>query len=166
MNGLKLTREYFKSTAEPSLKTYFPALYPRLAAGLVGNGSECLGYDDELSRDHDWGIDFFIWTTEADKGFIPKLSEWKLDLFETSPPEFSPVRSGYGAQTGVMTCGGFYQSLIGAPEGPKTLGEWLRVPEENFALATNGEVFIDGAGEFSKTRNSLQKHYPEDLRKK
>jgi hypothetical protein len=57
MKGLELSRQYFTDVAEPLLKRDFPALYPRLAAGLAGNGSECFGYDDEISRDHDWGID-------------------------------------------------------------------------------------------------------------
>ena len=33
-------------------------------------------------------------------------------------------------------------------------------------MAVNGEVFRDGAGEFTSVRNSLLAYYPEDLRKK
>ena len=166
MHGLQLSRGYFENVARPKLESSFPQLYPRLAAGLAGNGSECYGYDDEISRDHDWGIDFYIWVTESDKEFIPALKNWKNTLFKDAPPEFTRNRSEYGAQIDVMTCGDFYAGLIGAPEGPKTLNDWIRVPEENFAMAVNGEVFIDGTREFSKTREYLLSYYPEDLRRK
>ena len=164
--GMQLSREYFFSFAEPGLKSGFPALYPRLAAGLVGNGSECFGFDDEMSRDHDWGADFFVWVPESDSDAIPSLREWKSSLLENTPPSYPRDRSEYGAHVGVMTCGDFYSSLIGAPEGPKTLNEWLRVPEDNLALAVNGEVFLDGAGIFTATREYLLGYYPEDLRRK
>jgi hypothetical protein len=65
-----------------------------------------------------------------------------------------------------MTVGDFYRQLIGVPHLPQTIGEWTRVPEENFALAVNGEVFYDGAGEFTQLRNSLLDYYPEDIRRK
>ena len=165
-SGMELSREYFFNIAEPSLRREFPELYPRLAAGLAGNGSECFGYDDSLSRDHDWGADFFIWTTESDAGLIPALRSWKSALLRASPPPFPRERSEYGAHIGVMTCGEFYTSLTGVPECPKTLNEWLRVPEDNFALAVNGDVFMDGAGDFTKTRTRLLEYFPEDLRRK
>ncbi|MDR2108798.1 MAG: hypothetical protein LBP28_05005, partial [Coriobacteriales bacterium] len=66
MGALELSRHYYREVAEPQLKQDFATLYPRLAAGLVGNGSECFGFDDQQSKDHDWGIDFYLWTTEAD----------------------------------------------------------------------------------------------------
>ena len=166
MNGLELSRDYFFNIAEPELRRDFPELYPRLAAGLAGNGSECFGYDDEISRDHDWGVDFYIWTAESDKGFIPSLRDWKNELFNKRPPEFPRTRSEYGARIGVMTCGEFYSGLIGAPEGPKTLNEWLRAPEENFAMAVNGSVFMDGHGEFTQIRGCLLDYFPEDIRRK
>ena len=166
MNGLELSRNYFFNIAEPGLKDQFPELYPRLAVGLVGNGSECFGYDDELSRDHDWGIDFYIWTTDNDKETIPALRGWKNELFEKNPPAHPRSRSEYGARIGVMTCGEFYSGLIGAPEGPRTINEWIRVPEENIAMTVNGDVFFDGAGDFTKTRGYLLKYYPEDIRLK
>jgi len=166
MEGLLLSREYYFSVAEPKLKHDFPELYPRLAAGLAGNGSECFGFDDEHSRDHDWGVDFYLWTTEEDSDAVPALRDWKDMLFDADPPAFTRTRSEYGARVGVMACGEFYAGLIGTRGAPKTLSEWVRAPEENFAMAVNGEVFYDGAGEFSKTRGLLIEYFPEDLRRK
>jgi hypothetical protein len=65
-----------------------------------------------------------------------------------------------------MTCGRFYASLIGFERGPEKIQQWRAAPEENFAMAVNGEVFIDGAGEFTATRAYLLGYYPEDLRRK
>lgn len=166
MNGLELSREYFFKVAQPRLRRDFPELYPRLAAGLAGNGSECFGYDDETSRDHDWGVDFYIWTLERDRGMLPALREWKDALFNEDPPEYRRVRSEYGARVGVMTCGDFYTGLIGVSELPNTINEWIRVPEENFAMSVNGKIFIDEPGDFTKTRGGLLRYYPEDIRRK
>ena len=166
MNCLELSRKYFFGTVEHDLRGKFPQLFSRLAAGLAGNGSECFGYDDEISRDHDWGVDFYIWTTDEDRGMVTALQEWKNMLFDENPPEFPRTRSDYGARIGVMTCGDFYSGLIGAPEGPRTISEWLRAPEENFAMCVNGEVFIDGQGAFTRTREYLLNYYPEDIRRK
>ena len=164
--ALQLSRDYFFDVAEPRLKSDFPDVYRRLAVGLAGNGSECFGYDDVLSRDHDWGVDFFIWTLDDDRDHIPKLQEWKNRLLEELPPEFSRMRSEYGASISVMTCGDFYSGLIGTRACPKTLNEWLRAPEEQFAMSVNGMVFIDNPGEFTKTREALLGYYPEDVRRK
>ena len=166
MKGIELSRRYFFDIAEPELQQAFPDLFTRLAAGLVGNGSECFGYDDEISRDHDWGVDFFLWVTESDRQYIPDLRQWKDDLFEKSPPAYLRTRSEYGARIGVMTVGDFYKSLIGNADGPDEIQDWRRIPEENLAMAVNGEIFIDHAGLFTATREKLLRYYPEDLRKK
>ena len=167
MKGLELSRTYFNENALPRLETDFSDIFPRLAAGLVGNGSECFGFDDEASRDHDWGADFYIWVTEADRAEIPRLAQWKRELLcNIAPPEYSRIQSLHGAQIGVMTCGDFYKSLIGSPSRPDDLVKWLRIPEENLAMAVNGEVFMDNAGAFSAIRESLLQHYPEDVRLK
>jgi hypothetical protein len=166
VNGLSISRDYFEKTALPSFISAFPAEYARAAAGLVGNGSECFGYDDEVSRDHDWGADFFIWLSDDDRGSIPAVSDWKLRLLREHPPEYPRTQSEYGARVGVMTAGDFYRSLVGFQSGPQTLSDWRAVPEENLAMAVNGEVFIDNLGEFTRTREYLLKFYPEDLRLK
>ena len=166
MKALDLSGNYFKETAFPALQTEFPELVSRMAAGLAGNGSECFGYDDEISRDHDWGIDFFIWLSESDRAMIPQVSAFKKRLFEKTPPEFKRERSDYGALIGVMTAEDFYKQLIGFPEGPDEVKQWRMVPEENLAMTVNGRVFYDGDSRFTKTREKLLQYYPEDLRRK
>jgi len=166
MNGLELSKEYFEKIALPALERDFPDIMPRLAAGLVGNGSECFGFDDELSRDHDWGVEFFLWVPEDTRDSISQLSEWKRGLFAVSPPPFIRKSSDYGASVGVSTVGEFYKSLTGLEHAPQTLGQWINIPEENLAMAVNGQVFLDNGGQFSQIRAALLDYFPEDLRLK
>ncbi len=164
--ALELSEAYFREQAEPSLRATFGPLADRLAAGLVGNGSECFGYDDALSRDHDWGVEFYIWVAEEDREWLLRLAEWKRELWVRCPPCEKRAESGYARPFDPMTVGDFYRSLIGVPEVPRTIREWVRAPEEQFALATNGHVFCDPLGAFSAVREELLAYVPEDLRKK
>jgi len=164
--ALEMSRDFFERIAAPKLAEDFPEHSPHIAAGLVGNGSECFGYDDELSRDHDWGIDFFLWVPEEDRGLVEPLREWKRRLFDSHFDKPIRRRSDMGAFIDAMTVGDFYASLVGFPEGPKTIQEWRAVPEENLAMAVNGEVFADPLGRFSAVREYLLCFYPEQLRLK
>ena len=64
MKGLELSRAYYEEYGKPMIDTQLAQYKPYLAAGLVGEGSECLGFDDELSRDHDFGPAFCLWVPE------------------------------------------------------------------------------------------------------
>lgn len=57
MKGLELCREYFENYGRAMLEE-FPEIKDRIAVGLAGEGSECLGFDDELSRDHEFRTGF------------------------------------------------------------------------------------------------------------
>jgi hypothetical protein len=166
MGALELSKAYFWEIGEPALKRDFGELYERLAVGLVGNGSDRYGFDDETSQDHDWGVDFYLWTSEADRDHLGALNDWKTQLFAEHPPSSVAKRSQYCLAVTATTAGDFYRQLIGVPDRPQTLGEWVRVPDENFSLATNGQVWVDGSGEFSAIRERLLEYYPEDLRRK
>ena len=63
MKGLELSRLFYEELVKPMLEQKFAAYVPRIAAGLVGEGSQCFGYDDEISRDHDWGASICLWLT-------------------------------------------------------------------------------------------------------
>ena len=66
MKGLELCRSYYEEVGAPALRERLPELMPRAAAGLCGQGSDCLGLDDEYSRDHDFGPGFCLWLSDAD----------------------------------------------------------------------------------------------------
>ena len=66
MNGLTLAQDYWESVGRPAFQRELPGLIERMAVGLAGEGSECFGYDDAISRDHDWGPGFCVWLTQAD----------------------------------------------------------------------------------------------------
>ena len=66
MKGLEIARAYFEEYARPMLEEKFPDWLPFLAAGLTGSGSECFGYDDEISRDHDFEPGFCLFLPGED----------------------------------------------------------------------------------------------------
>ena len=161
--GLTISKALFDEKAKTDLADLFPDIFRRFAAGLVGNGSECFGYDDEISEDHDWGADFYIWLPEDLTDRIQEVKIWKKAFMEGVSGYPLRKRSRYGADPSVVLVGDFYSSLIGYPQGPETAREWMSVPENNLALAVNGEVFLDNDGSFSEIRERLKKHYPEEV---
>ena len=76
MKGLELSRLCYEQSGRPALEAQFPELFPRMAAGLAGEGSECFGFDDAFSRDHDWGPGFCLWLNRPDYlAFGPRVQE-------------------------------------------------------------------------------------------
>ncbi len=165
MNGLELSERYFLEVGAPMIAEKFPEIKERVAAGLVGDGSECFGFDDEISRDHDWGPSFCLWLTKQDfKSFGRSLSL----AVDGLPKAFAGVgprtdSKWGGGRTGVFEVGQFYRRFIGFDHVPATLLEWRVIPEGNLAVVTNGKVFIDYLGEFTTFRNKLKEFYPEDI---
>lgn len=166
MKGLELSEKYFEEVGKPMLLEKYPQIYERMAVGLVGQGSECFGFDDELSTDHDFGPGFCIWLNPQD--FKEAGLKIMMD-YEKLPGEFLgfPARLAThqaGQRVGVHEIGNFYTGFIGSPKAPERLLDWLYIPESYLATATNGKVFVDNLGEFSAIRGKLQSFYPEDVR--
>ncbi|MBR3149071.1 MAG: DUF4037 domain-containing protein [Eubacterium sp.] len=169
MNGIELSRAYFEEFGRPMLENEFPELMPYLAAGLFGSGSECFGFDDEISTDHDFEPGFCIFLPDEDT--VDRRAAFLLErAYAKLPKEFmgfkramlSPVG---GARKGVIRTAEFFEEKIGSPDGTLTPEEWLTVPEQALAEATNGVVFFDNFGEVTKIREALA-YYPEDVRRK
>lgn len=168
MKGLELAEKYFEEVGKPMLLEKYQQYYERMAVGLVGQGSECFGFDDEISTDHDFGPAFCIWLNEKDFQEVGYQMNQDYDLL---PKEFMgvPARivsANGGGRVGVHEIGGFYQNFIGSRKAPENMLSWLYIPEGYLATATNGKVFVDNLGEFSTIRGKLLEFYPEDVRKK
>jgi len=168
VKGLELSEKYFETYGLPMIRGKFGQYSSRIAAGLVGDGSECYGYDDDTSRDHDWGPSFCVWLKEDDYQAFGMELQHEISLL---PGEFS----GYGARNtsnwgsgrvGVLRITDFFRKFTGRDRPPETNLDWLSIPENALAACTNGKVFYDQSGDFSNWRNALLKFYPEDVRLK
>ena len=63
MKGLELAKAYYEH-CRPQLYEEMPQIMEKACAGLCGEGSECFGCDDEISRDHDFSPAFCLWLPE------------------------------------------------------------------------------------------------------
>ncbi len=168
MKGLELAEKYFEAVARPMLDSSFRDCLDRISAGLVGDGSECFGFDDAISQDHDWGPSFCLWLSPEDFHDFGARLQASLDALPGSFLGYGPRReSRWGeGRVGVFEIGKFYRRFIGLERPPSELDEWLMLPENALAACTNGKVFTDPPGEFTRFRKALLAFYPEDVRKK
>lgn len=167
MKGLEISKKFFEEYGKPMIESQFQDIKDKLAFGLVGEGSECFGLDDNVSQDHDFEPGFCIWMTRED---ADKYS-FKLErAYAKLPKEFmglkrTPLNPCGGNRHGVLIIEEFYQKLTGRVDSPTSWQEWMQMPEDTLATATNGEVFEDNLGVFSSIRQSLLS-MPEDVKLK
>lgn len=165
MKGLELAEEYYKTYGREMLQTRFPHLVEQMAVGLVGYGSECLGFDDELSMDHDYGPSFCVWLPRE---IYQQYGAQVQAAYEELPQEFMGYSGrvseiqGQG-RVGVLCLEDFYLGILGRDTVPVTDAEWLALSEENLAVVTNGKVFEDHLGKFSTIRDGLLRYYPKNV---
>lgn len=168
MKGLELAKLYYEQHGKEMIRFHFPEYENRIAVGLVGQGSECFGFDDELSQDHDFGPAFCMWLTDEDaQAFGADLQR----CYQTLPSAFAgvPARKETvmsSGRIGVIRIADFYRQQIGRPDAELSPRDWVYLPESRLATVTNGAVFHDPLGEFSGIRQRLLAYYPEDVRRK
>lgn len=170
-DGLYLCHAYYETYGKPMIQKDFPEYEDKIAVGLVGEGSDCFGYDDDISRDHDWGPGFCMWVSdEVYKAIGIRLQE----AYDKLPKEFMgytrrETPQGRG-RMGLYTIDGFYSRLLGENHYKRIddrIGklelDWAEIPDESLAAAVNGEVFVDGEGFFSAIRQQLKAGFPEKM---
>lgn len=171
MQGLELAEKYYNQFGLPMLKQEFPHLINKLAIGLCGSGSEAFGFDDELSRDHDFEPGFCIFIPDSEE-IISRRDEFLLERAYTKLPTeflgFSRQRLSAvgGSRHGVKRMGDFFSEKIGVRDCVLSLTDWFSIPEYALAEATNGKVFCDNLGEFTKKRQMLMQMPDCVLKKK
>lgn len=165
MQGLELAEKYYETYGRAMIAQKFPQIADQTAAGLVGAGSECLGFDDEISMDHDYGPSFCIWLPRE---IYAQYGAQMQAAYEALPQEFMGFsgrvceEQGEG-RVGVLCLEDFYSGILGYGRAPVTDQEWLTVSEDSLATAVSGRVFEDRLGRFSAIRDELMRYYPRKV---
>jgi hypothetical protein len=163
MNTLALCRRFFEAHGYPILLEAFPDVTDRIAAARIGGGSDVLGYDDEYSRQGEWGPTFQLFLPDEDYERIgPTIREV---LHRKLPPEFEGFPTGRRGGPGVDVFGihGYMRERLGISYFPQSQLEWLQVPESALCQFVRGEVFYDPMNELTGIRQRFAGYYPSDV---
>ncbi len=166
MKGIELSQGYFEEYGRKMLEEEFPDIINYLAVGFVGSGSEHFGFDDDISRDHDFEPGFSIFIPDED--VLDRRTVFLLErAYAKLPKEYNGVKRQLvspvgGSRNGVIRTKDFYLSAVGDENGELSPEAWLRIPDYALAEATNGKVFFDNYGEFTAIREKLS-HMPHDI---
>lgn len=144
--GLEISEDFYFKDIKPFIHKNYSEYVKYSAFALVGQGSECYGYDDEISRDHDF-YKRCIW-------FLPKEIRSKLPIDKIN------ISNGF---LEINSIEDFYKYYTLYERGPYTLEEFRKVPTDFLSVATNGKVFEDNYNLFTSIRNRLLEYYPRDL---
>ncbi|MBQ9122522.1 MAG: DUF4125 family protein [Lachnospiraceae bacterium] len=158
VSNLQRSKQFYEQFGAKMIERLFPEYKERIAIGMVGEGSDCFGFDDEISADHDYEVGFCMWLTTGD------YKEIGLDLqkaYEELVAEH--IKGGRNShlfrRRGVFEIDSFYQENS-LHQGYTEIEEW------KLAELVNGEVFRDDLGVFSEKREQLLKYYPEEIWRK
>lgn len=176
MQGIELSRRFYAEVVRPWLRTVVPEL--EHAAALVGYGSELLGFDDELSKDHNWGPRVHLFVARGD--FEQRAHALVAEFSRVAPAEFlgepigwrsrpHPPASGSEAVGAVdhgleiHTVEATLGRLLGirSVEGLSSL-RWLAFAEQRLLAFTGGAVFHDDSGRLTQARAALA-YFPDDV---
>jgi Domain of unknown function (DUF4037) len=159
VTGIELNRDFYGEVVGPIL-----AGRPH-AAGLLGWGSDVLGFDDQRSTDHGWGLRLIVFVASSE------AEQVRDQIDQNLPSAFRgwPVRYGWDAvpvQHHVKVCA-LNEWLIdqfGFSVGKgMTTDQWLLAPHQRLLGITTGTVYHDGVGELTEIRSALAR-FPDDVR--
>ena len=140
LRGAELARRFFTGVVEPLLSRALPGL--GYAAARLRSGSDVLGLDDQMSRDHDWGCRLTLLVDEDARDQVPRISQM---LEEQLPERFGefPVRfpvtwdSSVSHKVEVATVADFAASRLGAdPTGGLSVLDWLSLTGQSVLEVT------------------------------
>jgi len=160
--GLQLGELFYKEVIGPILKADFPEL--KYFAGLIGEGSEILGYDTPQSTDHCWGPRTMLFLSDND------YEESAKKVLETLTAKIPPEFMGYSTKMDchvkntidIFTIQNFFEKhLTINPTKELEISDWLIFPSQKLLEITNGKVFHDDLG-LSEIRQKFS-YYPNDL---
>lgn len=163
VKGCELSRRFYSDVVGPLLLGRWPGL-PH-AAARIGAGSEVLGLDDALSRDHDWGLRLNVLVAQELCRPVQALLEEQLpETYAGLPVAFAFTGSSeVRHRVEVETASEFATSRLGIDPRPSPMtSDWLGFTGQAVLEVTAGPVFTDTDGSLTEIRAALE-WYPDDL---
>jgi hypothetical protein len=163
--GLRLCGLFYSEIIKPILDLNFPDM--RYSAALIGAGSEVLGFDTEMSSDHDWGprIKLFL---DGDN-FADKAKPIEALIKGNLPNRFKdyPVQWTIGGPSGnacveLFTIRSFFLDYLNFDirDEIKT-ADWLTFPEQKLRTVISGAIYWDDLG--LQASRECFRYYPHDV---
>lgn len=169
ITNIERSRLFYESFGKDMIHEQFPDYESRIAVGIVGEGSDCFGFDDYISSDHDYAVGFCMWLTESDYEKIGKNLQIAYEKLLNEHGLLKQHGNLLGSRRGVCTINHFYRNILGSnqnfEENNKIALEYECIEEYRFAEVTNGCIFLDALGLFTQVRKFLQ-YYPEKIWRK
>ncbi len=164
--ALEISRRCFDEVIHPLLKSHHAPIVDRLAVALAGMGSDVLGLDDEISRDHHWGPRAAVLVSREDRDQVGAISR---TLAEHLPETYEGYRVHLDAKTRTGICVDVIDSylhwFLGTDALPEQEEDWFGLCETDLLHVTAGEVFHDPAGWLTEVRSRLA-YYPDRVWRK
>ena len=117
--GAEYSRLYYEHLVGPIVEARWPGL--ARAAGRLGSGSDVLGLDDTVSRDHDWGLRLNLMVSTDVVAEVDEHLEATLpETFEGLPTRFTTTWDRAGVigcrcRTRLLSCSRGPASPCGSP---------------------------------------------------
>jgi len=139
ISGLDLSRQFYQEAVRPVLDAAFPGM-PHSAA-LLGRGSEVLGFDDEMSRDHNWEPRVLLFLRDEDHARDGDA------IGETLRQELPPRFQDYPTDYSIFTLRDYFLEHLDVDiDGEVRAHDWLTFPEQQLGMITAGAVYHDEVG--------------------
>ncbi|HEY6406445.1 MAG TPA: DUF4037 domain-containing protein [Ktedonobacteraceae bacterium] len=176
--GLELSRLFVEEAIHPILSEHFSDLAH--AAALIGTGSDVLGFDTDMSTDHDWGPTVLIFLREQDAYLADKirgvLSFNLPHMFCGYPVNDAEARDEPETRLMQLTTEGVLNHRVFITtlrafclrylaydiDQPLDAADWLTFPSQKLRAITAGAVYHDGVGQLTELRKRLA-WYPHDI---
>lgn len=186
LRGMTLARDYYEEFGKTAFKGWAKNWnlenrqnnidLSELSFAKTGEGSECFGLDDILSKDHDFGPGFCVFVTRE------QYNQYGIELekvYDALPEYFrgfsKPEIIAEAPRNGVIILEDFFGRILSLNDEEcaflmqfQTLPEeaWLRMEDWRLKTVTNGEIFDGRDSLFGKIYSSLQKGYPQEIQRR
>ena len=156
--GRTLSAGFYRDVVEPLVRGW-----PH-AAGLLGEGSDVLGYDDETSTDHDWGPRLQLFVNVADVDNVRQAVTAGLpDTYAGWPVVFGSDKNAPQHRVEVWSLGDWLVRQVSFDPRPgMTAVDWLAILQQQVLGIVRGVVHADPDGELARLRTQLA-WYPDDV---